>query len=57
LCNLAVEKTNQFLEQIEIVDCLEEKNIEDLHQKIIGLSKMNKIPFSKNSGSRLQKYF
>jgi len=49
LSNLAVEKINQFLEQIELVDCLEEKNIEHLHQKMLELSKMNKKPFSKNS--------
>ena len=45
------------MEQIEIVDCLEEKNLEDLHQKIIELTKMNKIPFSKNSGSPLTEIF
>ena len=50
LRNLSAEKINQFLEQIELVDCLEEKNIEILHQKMLELSKMNKKPFSKNSG-------
>jgi tetrahydromethanopterin S-methyltransferase subunit A len=50
LRNLAVEKINQFLEQVELVDCLDEKNIEILHQKILELHKMNKKPFSKNSG-------
>ena len=53
LRNLAVEKINQFLEQVELVDCLEEKNIEILHQKMLELHKMNKKPFSKNSGTAL----
>lgn len=52
LRNLAVEKINQFLEQIELVNCLEENNIEQLHQKILELSKMNKKPSFKNSGAK-----
>lgn len=57
LRNLAVEKINQFIEQVEFVDCLEEKNIEHLHQKIIELSKMNKKTFTKNNGSTLTEIF
>lgn len=53
LRNLAVEKINQFLEQIELVDCLEENNIDQLQQKILELSKMNKKPYFKNSGATL----
>ena len=51
LRNLSVEKINQFIEQVELVDCLEEKNIEILHQKMLELHKMNKQPFSKNNGT------
>ncbi|NEW78864.1 MAG: hypothetical protein GZ086_05450 [Gelidibacter sp.] len=51
LRNLTVENINQFIEQIELADCLEEKNIEQLHQKMLELSKMNKKPFSKNNTS------
>jgi tetrahydromethanopterin S-methyltransferase subunit A len=57
LRNLSVEKINQFIEQIELVDCLEEKNIEHLHQNISELSKRNKIPFSKNSTSMQSEIF
>ena len=54
LRNLAVEKINQFLEQIELVDCLGEKNIELLHLKMLELNKLNIQPFSKkNSGTAL----
>lgn len=51
LRNLTVENINQFIEQIELADFLEEKNIEQLHQKMLELSKMNKKPFSKNNTS------
>lgn len=37
------------MEQIELVNCLEENNIEHLQQKILELSKMNKKPYLKNS--------
>ena len=57
LRNLAVKKINQFLEQVELVDCLEEKNIEQLHQKMLELNKMNKKPFAKNSGAGLTEIF
>ena len=57
LRNLAVEKINQFLEQIEFVDYLEEKNIDQLHQKILELPKMNKKPCSKNRGAMLTEIF
>jgi len=48
-----VEKINQFLEQIELVNCLEENNLEQLQQKILELSKMNKKLYFKNSGATL----
>lgn len=51
LRNLAVEKINQFLDQIELVNCLEENNLEQLQQKILELSKMNKKPYFKNIGA------
>ncbi|MHB1197802.1 MAG: DUF4346 domain-containing protein [Lutibacter sp.] len=53
LHNLPVEKINQFLEQIELVNCLEENNLEQLQQKILELSKMNKTPYLKDSGATL----
>ena len=53
LRNLSVEKINQFLEQIELVNCLEENNLAQLQQKMLELSKMNKNPYHKNSGATL----
>lgn len=53
LRNLPVEKINQFLEQIELVNCLEESNLVQLGQKVLELSKINKNPYLKNSGSTL----
>lgn len=53
LHNLAAEKINQFLDQVELIDFLEEKNIDQLLQKILELSKMNKKPYLKNSEATL----
>ena len=53
LRNLPVEKINQFLEQIELVKCMEEDNIAQLQQKMLELSKMNKKPYLKKSGATL----
>lgn len=53
LRNLATEKINQFLEQVELVNYLEENNIVQLQQKILELSKMNKKQTYKNSDATL----